>query len=439
MTVFPQIFRLRQTFDATRVEDVAVEVDTQLKRLVLHEKIRPGQTVAITGGSRGIANIATILRAIVDHCKKLGARPFVVPAMGSHGGGTAEGQQRLLESYGVTEAALGCPIRSSMETVVVGQAKEGFPICFDRLAFKADHVVVCNRIKPHTGFAGSIESGLMKMLLIGLGKAEGAAVYHRAIRDFSFEQIIRSVAGEVLQRCHILAGVGIVENAYDQTGRIVAVLPEEFETREKELLQLAKQWLPRLPFPQTDILVIDRIGKDISGTGLDPNVVGRKFNDHVAVENEWPKVRRICLRGLTEATHGNAIGFGIAEFCRSQILRQMDVEATRLNGLTSGHISAVMTPLDYETDVAMLDAAFSTIGLAKPPDVRMIWIADTLHLGEVECSAAYLDEARQRDDLEILTDLRPLPFNAAGNLALPCVLSHLEVEGLGQHPPEASA
>ncbi len=416
MTVFPQIFRLRQTFDATRVENVAAEVDTQLSRLKLHEKVQPGQSVAITGGSRGIANIAAILRAIVDHCKNLGARPFLVPAMGSHGGGTAEGQQKLLESYGITETSLGCPIRSSMETVVVGQAKEGFPIHFDRLAFKADHVMVCNRIKPHTGFAGSIESGLMKMLLIGLGKAEGASVYHRAIRDFSFEQIIRGVAGEVLQRCHILAGVGIVENAYDQTGRIEAVRPEEFETREKELLQLAKQWLPRLPFPQADVLVIDRIGKDISGTGLDPNVVGRKYNDHVAVEDEWPKVRRICLRGLTEATHGNAIGFGIAEFCRSRILREMDVESTRLNGLTSGHISAVMTPLDYETDREMLEAAFSTIGLAGPPDVRLFWIADTLHLGEVECSEAYLDEARQREDLEILSEPRPLPFDTAGNL-----------------------
>ena len=416
MTVFPQIFRLRQTFDAARVENVPVEVDTQLKRLRLHEKVRPGQTVAITGGSRGVANIAAILRAIVDHCKKLGARPFVVPAMGSHGGGTAEGQNKLLASYGITESSLGCPIRASMETVIVGQAAEGFPIHFDRLAFEADHVLVCNRIKPHTGFVGPIESGLMKMLLIGLGNSEGATIYHRAIRDFSFEQIIRGVAGEVLRRCHILAGVAIVENAYDQTGRIEAVRPEEFETRERELLTLAKQWLPRLPFQRADVLVIDRIGKDISGTGLDPNVVGRKFNDHAAIEEEWPKVRRICLRGLTEATHGNAIGYGIAEFCRSQILRQMDVEATRLNGLTSGHISAVMTPLDYETDREMLAAALSTIGLAEPPEVRLLWIADTLHLSEVECSAAYLNEAREREDLEILSELRPLPFDKAGNL-----------------------
>ena len=223
--------------------------------------------------------------------------------------------------------------------------KYGFPIHFDRTAFEADHVVVCNRVKPHTGFAGPIESGLMKMLTIGLGNPEGAMVYHRAILDFGFDQIVRGAAAEVLAKCHILAGVAIVENAYDQTARIEAVPPEQFEARESELLVLAKRWLPRLPFPQVDVLLIDRIGKEISGTGLDPNVVGRKFNDHKAVEDEFPKVKRIAVRGLTPQSHGNAIGLGMAEFCRSQLLGEIDVAATRLNGLTSGHISAVMTPL----------------------------------------------------------------------------------------------
>jgi hypothetical protein len=231
------------------------------------------------------------------------------------------------------------------------------------------------------------------------------------------------VAGEVLRRCHILAGVGVVENAYDRTARIEAVLPAQFEVREQKLLALARQRLPRLPFPRADVLLIDRIGKDISGTGLDPNVVGRKFNDHKAVEDEWPKVRRIALRGLTEATHGNATGLGMAEFCRSELLRRTDFAATRLNGLVSGHISAVMAPLDYESDREMLAAALGTIGLVEPPQARLLWIADTLHLSEVECSAAYLDEARRHDDLEILTAPRDLPFDAAGNL--PAVSSRL--------------
>ena len=247
MTSLPQIFRLRQTFDAPCVDDVPAEVHARLARLALGAKVRPGQSVAVTAGSRGIAHIAEILRAIVEHLGGLGAKPFVVPAMGSHGGGTPEGQWQILASYGITEAAVGCPIRPNADTVVVARAAEGFPIHFDRLAYEADHVLVCNRVKPHTTFAGPIESGLMKMLLIGLGNREGAEVYHRAIQEFSFERIIRGAGAEVLRRCHILAGVAVVENGYDETARIEAFGPEQFEAREPALLAMAMRWLPRLP------------------------------------------------------------------------------------------------------------------------------------------------------------------------------------------------
>lgn len=416
MTTFPKIFRLRQVFDAGRVEDVPGEVHAQLKRLDLGKKVRPGDSVAITAGSRGIANIAAITRAIVEHLKGLGAKPFIVPAMGSHGGGVAQGQREVVESYGITEEYVGCPIRSSVETVVVGLSATGFPIHFDRTAFEADHVVVCNRVKPHTGFAGPIESGLLKMLTIGLGNPAGAKMYHRAILDFGFDRVVRGTAAEVLAKCRVLAGVAVVENAYDQTACVAAVPPELFESRETELLALAKRLLPRLPFSQADVLLIDRIGKEISGTGLDPNVVGRKYDDHKAVADEYPKVKRIAVRGLTAQSHGNAVGIGMTEFCRSQMLGEIDVEATRLNGLTSGHVSAVMTPLDYPTDREMLAAAFRTIGLAEPPDAKFLWIADTLHLSEVECSDAYLTEARQRPELEILSEPRELPFDGHGNL-----------------------
>jgi hypothetical protein len=416
MSSFPQVFRVRQTFDAPRVADVAAEVRTQLDRLPIAQKVQPGQSVAVTVGSRGIANIADITRAAVDWLKSLGARPFLVPAMGSHGGATAEGQRQLVESYGVREEYVGCPIRSNMETVVVGQAAEGFPIHVDRLAFEADHLLVCNRVKPHTDFSGPIESGLMKMLLIGLGKCTGAAVYHRAVRDFGFDRVVRSAAREVLSRCRVLAGLAVVENAHDETAHVEAILPQDIERREGELLVMAKRWLPRLPFDDIDVLLIDRIGKNISGTGLDPNVVGRKSNDHKAMEGELPKVKRIALRGLAEASHGNAIGMGIAEFCRSRLLREADLAATRLNGLVSGHIAAIMAPLDYETDREMLAAALQTIGLADPPNAKFLWIADTLHVGELLCSAAYLPEARRRGNLEILTDLHELPFNSEGNL-----------------------
>jgi len=413
---FPPIFRVRQKFDRPRVADIAAEVHAQLARLELHRRVQPGQSVAITAGSRGIANIAAILRAAVDHFRSLRAEPLIVPAMGSHGGATAQGQCQVLESYGITEKSVGCPIRSSMETTVIGHAAEGFPLHIDRTACEADHVLICGRVKPHTAFAGDFQSGLLKMLLIGLGKQIGANIYHRAVEDYSFDRIVRSAAREVLQKCRVIAGLAIVENAYDETALIEAIEPSQFEAREVQLLDLSRRWMARLPFDAVDVLVIDRMGKNISGVGFDPNVVGRKFNDHQAVDGETPKVKRICLRSLTPESHGNAIGLGVAEFCRTQLLRDMDARITRVNSLTSGHLAAGMTPLDYATDREMLQAALGTVGLVEPRNARLLWIADTLDLVEVECSAAYLDAARGRSDLEIISEPREMGFDAEGNL-----------------------
>jgi hypothetical protein len=412
---YPQFFRVRQIFERPRVEDIPGTVEAELARLQLADKIQPGQTVAITAGSRGIINLRVILRAAIDHLKRLGARPFIVPAMGSHGGGTPAGQVEVLASYGVTEEYCGCPIKASMATVVICQTTEGFPVHFDRHAYEADHVLVCGRVKPHTDFTGDIQSGLMKMMLIGLGKHEGAKVYHRAIHDYSFPQIVRSVAGRLLTECKIVAGLAIVENGYDETAQITAVRAEEIEEREKELLRVATRLMPRLPFREVDVLVIDEIGKNISGTGMDTNVVGRKFNDHAAIEDEWPKVRRIVVRSLTEQTHGNAAGIGMVEFCRTQALAQMDRHKTWVNALTAGHLSSVMIPLHYDSDREILDTALPTIGLRGPADARVLWIKNTLELAEVECSAAYLEEARSRSDLEIIAPVRLLEFDAAGN------------------------
>lgn len=388
----------------------------ELARLALAERVRPGQSVAISAGSRGITNIPEILRAAAEHFRSLGGAPFIVPAMGSHGGATAEGQLQVLASLGITPEACGCPIRSSMDTVVVCQSAEGFPVYFDRHAFEADHVLVVGRVKPHTDFAGEIESGLMKMMLIGLGNHAGAKIYHRAIHDYDFDQIVRGVAERVMAECRIVAGLGIVENGYDETAHIVAMRPQELVEREKELLVLAKRLLPRLPFPRVEFLLIDRIGKDISGTGLDTNVVGRKFNEHEALADEWPKVRRIAVRDLSPGTHGNATGIGVAEFCTSRLVAQTDWHKTRLNCLTSGRIAVGMAPFDFPTDETMLTAGLATVGLVEPPEARLLWIRDTLHLAEVECGVAYLQEAESREDLEVLSVPRPLPFDAHGNL-----------------------
>ena len=416
MSDYPNIFRLRQLFDGPEVSNVAAEVENQLSQLQLRDKIQPGETVAISAGSRGIANIHIIIKAVADHLRSIDARPFIVPAMGSHGGGTAEGQQGIIEGYGITEEFCNCPIKASMETVIVCDAKEGFPVHFDKHAYGADHVIVVGRVKPHTNFSGDIESGLMKMMLIGLGKHAGAKIYHRAIADFNFGQIVRSVATEVLEKCGIVAGLAIVENSYDETARIEAIAPDNFEDREKELLVIAKKWMPKLPFDAADILVLDEIGKDISGSGMDTNVVGRKYHDHQAAEGETPRIKKIVVRGLTPATHGNASGIGLAEFCRTRLVEEMDARITRINCITGGHSTGAMVPLDYETDREILDVALVSIGLTEPPDAQLLWARNTLDVAEIVCSDTYLQEAQERDDLEVLSEPQPMPFDEDGNL-----------------------
>ncbi len=413
---FPRMLRVRQKFDAPRLNDISSEVAQQLAKLNLGQQVKPGQTVAISAGSRGINNIAIIIKAICDHVRSIGGVPIIVPAMGSHGGGTAAGQREIIEGYGITEEFCGAEIRSSMETVIVDHTPQGIPVHFDKHAFNCDHVIVCGRIKPHTGFVGPIESGLHKMMLIGLGKHEGAKIYHRAIADFTFLEIIRAVAKSVLEKCRVIAGVGIVENAYDETGRIEAVAPADFYDREVELMKLARQWMPRLPFKNVQLLIVDQIGKNISGTGMDTNVIGRKYNDHAATEQDDYKVRRIFVRGLTEATHGNATGLGIAEFTNKHTVEQIDRKITQINCITGNHPSAAGTPAWFDTDREVLENALPSVGIVEPPFVKVVQIPNTLHLGEVLVSESYLDELKTRPDLEVIEGPFEMQFNADGSL-----------------------
>ncbi|TWT34775.1 nickel pincer cofactor-dependent isomerase, group 22 [Blastopirellula retiformator] len=412
----PKLFRLRQTFHRPLVADIPGEVDSQLAKLELSKKVKPGETVAITAGSRGIANIKEIIKAIVDHLKEIGAKPYIVPAMGSHGGGTAEGQLGVLASYGITPEYCGCELRASMETIIVCQAKEGFPVHFDKHASEADHVVVCGRVKAHTDFTGEIQSGLMKMMLIGLGKHNGAKVYHKAIMDNTFTQIVQSVAREVLSQCNILCGLAIIENGYDETGHIISVPADQIEQREPELLRLANSLLPKLPFDEADLLIVDEIGKNISGAGMDTNIVGRKFNDHAATGDEKPRIKRIALRGLTEETHGNASGIGMSEFCLTRLVDEMDRNITNINSVTSGHVTAAMIPIHYDTDREILENALVTIGLRPPHEARVMWIPHTLAIDEIVCSEAFLAEAKSRDELEVLFEPLEIPLDENGML-----------------------
>lgn len=413
---YPRMMRIRQHFDAPQVHDIPATIHAEIAKLELEKKIEKGQTIAISVGSRGIAHIALIVKSLVEECKRLGLQPFLVPAMGSHGGGTAQGQRAIIESYGVTEEYTGAPIRATMETVEVGRTAEGVPVFFDQYAYEADHVAVVGRIKPHTGFIGEIESGLHKMMLIGLGKHRGASLYHRAIVHYSFDRIVRSVGQAVIERCGVLLGLAIVENQDDQTARIEAVPPEHFVEREKALLVMAKKWMPRIPFARADLLVIDQIGKDISGSGLDTNVVGRKYHDHCAAEQEYPKITRIYIRGLSKATHGNATGLGNAEFVHRRVVDEMDRESTYINCLTGNSPQGAAIPIYYDTDRQSLDAALGTIGLVDPEHARLVRILDTLHLSEILASEAYLSEVEQQDDLSIVEPLKPMEFDDHGDL-----------------------
>jgi hypothetical protein len=412
---YPKIVRIRQRFERPKVEDIAAEVAGQLERLELGRTIRPGQTVALTAGSRGIANIPLVLRSVADHLKKLGAKPFLVPAMGSHGGGTAEGQRKVLESYGITEAYVGAPIRASMEVVSLGNTAEGFPVVLDRHAAEADHIGVIARVKPHTGYHGPIESGLLKMIMIGLGKHAGALAYHRVLLEQPFDQVVRSVSRTVRAKAPIAFGVALVENAYDETACIEAVRPEEFEPREEALLVLAKQWLARLPLRQSDLLIVDEIGKDVSGSGMDTNVVGRKRAFRFQALGDQPTMRLIFVRDLTERTHGNAAGIGLADFTTARLVKRMNYRATVINCLTAGYPEGAYLPVHFETDREVVDAALAIIGTRPPEAARVLRIRNTLCLEELEVSEPCLEEPAVTS-FDVLGPSRPLVFDAQGNL-----------------------
>ncbi len=414
--MLPQMLRVQQKFDSPRVADIDAEVCDQLSGLNLGQTISAGQTVAISAGSRGIANIAEIIKATVDYVKSIDAIPFIVPAMGSHGGGTAEGQREIIESYGITEDFTGAEIRATMETVIVDETPQGIPVHFDRHAWEADHVLVCGRVKPHTGFVGEIESGLHKMMLIGLGKHEGAKIYHRAIQDYSWLEIVTAVADSVLDKCGVVAGLAIVENALDETAELAAVAPAEFLEREKELLRQAKEWMPRLPFDVTDLLIIDEIGKNVSGSGMDTNVIGRKYNDHAATDRDTVACKRIFVRGLSEETHGNACGLGMAEVTNRRTIAMVDQHVTSINALTGGHPSAAGMPMSFETDRECIEAVIPTIGLTNPQDARVIQITNTMLVGETLVSEAYADQIASREDLEVLDGPHAMEFDDTDNL-----------------------
>jgi len=413
---FPKMYRIRQSFDRTRVKDIPATVKAELEKLDLKQKVKPGQTVALTAGSRGVANMAVILKAAVGFFKALGAKPFIFPAMGSHGGAKAEGQTALIAHYNVTEAFTDAPIVSSMEVVEIGRTEDGVPVFIDQNASRADWIVVAGRIKPHTKFKAPIESGLMKMMAIGMGKQKGAEYYHKAAIQYGFAKIIVDAGREVIRKAPVLCGIGIVENGYDETAILEAIRPGEMETRERELLAVAKEMMPRLPFNEIDLLIVDEMGKNISGTGIDPNVTGRN-RDILGVFPTSVHAKRLFVRDLTPDSNGNATGIGLADLTTKRLVDKINYQATYMNCITGISLEKAAVPMFFETDQECIKTALGSVGLTPPEKSRIVRIKNTLQIDEVEVSEAYQEEFSRRKDLEILEGPKPMVFDTHGNLS----------------------
>ncbi|HEY2995690.1 MAG TPA: [Fe-S]-binding protein [Methylomirabilota bacterium] len=409
--MLPTMIRVRQTFARPRVADIPRTVAETLEAARL--PVKRGDTVAVGAGSRGIANIDTIVGATVRYLKDLGARPFVFPAMGSHGGGTAEGQLSVLAHYGITEASMGCPLRATMDVTQVGEAL-GLPVWLDRYASEADWIGLVNRIKPHTDFKGTIESGLFKMMTIGLGKWHGAVQYHRANVNHGYETVITNVGREMLEKSRIGFGLGIIENGYDETALIEAFTAADLEAGERRLLKSAREWMARLPFSPIDVLIVEQVGKNISGSGMDTNVIGRPTNPFEPFPAD-PKILWIVALDITEESYGNATGLGNADFTTRRLVDKIDMKATLINSITACAPWGARVPATYETDREAIETALSCIGLTPPERARVIRIKNTLMLGELEVSEAFAAEVDKRHDLTTL-GIGALEFDASGRL-----------------------
>ncbi len=414
----PKMALVEQQFDPQRIENIPEAVAQEMAKLHLGEKVKSGDSVAITAGSRGVANIDTITKTIVEELKKLGAEPFVFPAMGSHGGATAEGQIKVLASLGITEETMGCPIKSDMEPTFLGEADLGYPVNVDKNAMAADHIVVVNRVKAHTKFEGPVESGIMKMMAIGMGKQKGASYYHKAAVRLTFQKIVETVGLEVMKRCPILFGLGTVENAFHDTCVIRAFKPEDILEGEKALLVTAKERMAQLPFDEIDILIVEEIGKDISGTGMDTNVTGRNF-DLLGDFTTRPKVKRVFIRDLTAKTEGNATGIGLADFTTTRLVEKMDKHKTWMNVITGISPEKGAIPIHFDTDREILQACFDTIGDTPPAEAMVVHIKNTLAVHRISVSQAYADLIAGNEKLKQLSDWKKMALDPQGNMVSP--------------------
>jgi hypothetical protein len=404
--MLPRFFEAQQSLPAPVEPDVPGAARAAARSLAGH--LRPGAGVAVTSGSRGIAHIDAITGSIVSELDRLGLSPFIAPAMGSHGGGTAEGQREVLAGYGITESSIGAPIRSSMEVEILGTTAAGVPAHFDRIAAGADAVIALNRVKPHTILRGELGSGLVKMVSIGLGKHAGAQTIHAQ----GLQQHVVPVAETLIARSPLVGGIAIVENGRGDVAQIEAVEAAAMPARDKELLQTARSYMPHIPIEPLDVLVIRRMGKSISGTGFDPNVTG--MHRRLGGEADH-RIETIVVLDLTEDSHGNATGVGMADLITHRLRDAIDWEATSINCLTSGWVAGLKLPFSLPSDREAIETA---VRLYDPATVRMAIIDDTLHLTRIWLSETLIDEARAHPNLTLAERSKPLTFDATGMLGV---------------------
>ena len=418
----PKMFHARQTFPRQSIapEDIPGIVEEQIAQPQFSEKIKPGMNIAITAGSRGIRNVDIITKAVVDAVKRRGANPFIVPAMGSHGGATAEGQKEMLAGFGITEEAMGCPIVSSMEVVELGYSSLGKLVVLDKNAYESDGIIVSCRLKPHNAFRGTHESGPCKMMTVGLGKQVGAQTVHSDGMG-KIGQNIPTMAAVVLEKAPILFAIPCIENAYDETAMIEAILPENILEREAKLLEVAKANMPSLIVGEGDVLVVDEIGKNYSGTGVDPNITGT-FSTEFA--HGGIRVQRTAFLNLSEISHGNALGVGLASVITSKIFDVMDIEAMYPNCLTSTVLKSACIPCVVATDKEAIQLCIRTCNGIEGKPVRMVRIANSLHIGQIMLSEAYYEDvcAGKYPGVEALDAPAPLAFDAGDNVVTPVAL-----------------
>lgn len=409
----PPMATVKQHFNREKIDNIPELIEARLAP-ILREKVTAGQKIGLTAGSRGITNIVQILKSTVSLLVQTGAHPVLIPSMGSHGGGTSDGQLAVLKNLGITTDSTGAPIIAETEAELIGHTSGGTPVFVNKAALNCDAILVINRVKPHTSFHGPVESGIHKMIAVGLGGPAGATALHKAGAT-ALPEVIPAVARVIMGQINIIAGMAIVENAYEETAAITAMPPDKFWDKETSLLLQARRNMPSLPLDDIDLLIVDRMGKNFSGTGMDTNIIGR-LRVHGLPEPSRPRIKRIVVLDLSPETNGNANGIGLADFTTRKLLGKIDFAVTYNNVLTSTFVQRAMLPVTLPSDREAISAALASLGLTEPDAARVIRIKNTLELAEIQVSTAVLDEVLRNPRVELVKEPQELQFDCRDNL-----------------------